>query len=273
MIIDKPVIIAIDRSLWKCISNLPPIGQVIIARADQVNMKIFYRVAWGLPARYLLGLAAMDHRSDGLTRMMVAFCGPVRYRHQQPAVLPEFMPRVDVLKTTGDYTGNNEYDPAVTQLLEDDERTRRIAGDILSLAASGNQVVVVSSRVDHLEKIRGLLSDQYKEARVVFGRTTKTQLDDILAAFNNKNIQILLTTTKTVGALKIDTRAQLVAVVAAPFKYRDTATSIVHLLRSGGPGRDPDRLIEYSDNSRFFTAALGYRLNTYKQLGLKVISG
>lgn len=257
---DAPVVVGIDRSLYRHWEKITA-GQLIVDRCDLANPKIFYRICGGRAFRYILGISRTDRREDSLTGMMTAFCGPVRcHVDEDPGW--HVRPFLTVYPVEGvDYTGVDEYMDAVNVLQKSDQRNRRIARDILAEAAAGARVLVVFVRTGHLEAVRAHLADQYENAGVVSGRTRPGVAADIVTRFNQKELRVLMTTTRSVAGVEVDPVDTVI--VAAPFKYKDTAANLVHRLKGGG------RLVEYRDSHYFLKGSLKRRMDTYRRLNVR----
>ncbi|MFW5930442.1 MAG: helicase-related protein, partial [Desulfosalsimonas sp.] len=252
----------IDRTLYKHLQDLS-VGHLIVDRCDAANIKIFYKLCWGVCSRYITGIAKTCRREDGLFEMMKVFCGPVRYRLcSGPEPGRRFLEIRSAAGGPGPDTGEGDYVALLDGLCENHDRNRQVAADILAETAEKRRCLVVSARTGHLETISDILSEQLRRAEIVTGRTKPGGKKSAEQRFNSGQSLVLMTTTKTVGALEVD-GADLVIVVA-PFKYKDTAANIVHLLKS------PGKIVEYSDRHPFFKASLKKRVNTYRELGVQV---
>jgi len=262
--VDAPVVVGIDRSLYKVFADIRA-GQLIVDRCDIANPKIFYSLCGAAPWRYILGVSAVDRREDGLDKMMRSFCGPVRYRMGKIGGR-QHRPVLSVFDSYAAYDReNDDYMALVSQMVGNSLRTRQIAGDILQYLASGLRVLVVSSRTGHLEAIGEMLADQFWSFDILTGRTGDSAKQAMEQRFGRPEAGVLMTTTKSVG--DIDAPAADVAVVAAPFRYRDTAAGMVSRIKDNG------RLVEYRDLHPFFEASLKKRIRVYKELNVDCRAG
>jgi len=251
------VVVGIDRSLYKCLDDIQ-VGHLVVDRCDTANVKIFYQICWAMATRYITGLAERVEREDGLTQMMALFCGPIRY--QVPEVKNHDTPPVlQVFHTETAYSGE-DYDSLLQQLCEDELRNKQITADVLSVVANSTRVLVVSVRTRHLTDISAHLSEQFRDAEIVTGRTKDGAKKRAEARFESGDICVLMTTTKTAAALEISPVDAVF--VITPFKYKDTAATLVRHVKSGG------QVFEYSDAHPFFKTSLRKRISTYKTLGV-----
>lgn len=260
--LDADVVVGIDRTLYKYQQEISA-GHLVIDRCDTANIKIFYQLCWNVASKYITGIAGRKEREDGLSDLMYIFCGPLRY---QLSAGPEPARRVLEIRnvSAGDASDSKEDDYLVLLdgLCGDLNRNHQVAADILAYTAQGKRCLVVSARTRHLKDISEFLSEQLRGSEIITGRTKPGAKKSAEQRFNAKEALVMMTTTKSVGALEIDPVS--VAVVAAPFKYKDTAANVVHLVAGGG------RIVEYLDSHPFFKSSLQKRIATYRQLGVQV---
>ncbi len=76
--LDRELIVAIDKSLYRHIDLLAPkVGLLVVDHCDRAHLNIFFKIVRKVASPYMLGLATAAKRDDGLTGLMTAYLGPV----------------------------------------------------------------------------------------------------------------------------------------------------------------------------------------------------
>ena len=147
------------------------------------SVTMFGKVLGMLAATHKYGLSATLHRSDGMIRATYALLGAIRHivpdtavesRIVRPKVIPvdtEYYPGQKSLN----YDGTLNYSGMISDMCEDMARTALIS--TLIACDPGESALVLSSRVEHLREILGLLPEWLKEkSAVIDGKmTSKTE--------------------------------------------------------------------------------------------------
>lgn len=265
--LDKNVVVAIDRSLYQHMDNIKDrFGFLVVDLCDAANLKIFYQIVWPLSCRYLLGVAAGSRRSDNLTEFMKQFLGsymvpcPTDDGRRSGGGKNPAGAELVVVRTNFEPAGD-EYEPVLSGVCDSKERTARIVADILScISVPSGRAVVVSARLRQLEEIQAGLMTNFRPAELISGKTSAKQLAQIVEDFNSGELRVILTTNKSLPGL--DVKPVPTVFVAAPFKFKETAASVVRLLAPGG------RIVEYLDDHMFCVNALKKRIGLYQKLNV-----
>ena len=259
--VDRTVVIGIDRTLYQFVPQLSEvIGFLVVDQCDLVNVKIFFKLVWKIPARFLLGVATVGKRRDGLTEMMKQFLGSSISTVQPPEGSPDRPIQVAVEKTG--FSGSHETaDEAISAVCADRDRTRRIFGDLLPLVADGQKIIVVGPRIRQLQEIQALLMKNYRPSETITGQATEKEIAQVCAGFAAGDIPVVCCTTKTVSGLPIENADAVV--VAGPFRSMDTASVLARMIRSGG------MVYEYEDDNPALKGLLSARLSFWRKLKMK----
>ena len=139
--------------------------------STQVTM--LYKVMNSLAARYKYGLSATVHRSDGMIKSTFAVLGPVAYRVPDEAVADKTMQVRVLRRDTGiqtsrcclDTDGTLKYNSLLEYLTGNQERNEMIVQDLS--CQKGHACLVLSSRLEHLRTIRGMLPAEIRKRSVM----------------------------------------------------------------------------------------------------------
>lgn len=261
--IDNQIVIAIDRSLYPHIESLKSnFGFLIIDRCDIANMKIFYRIVWHHPARYLLGIAHSKKHHGGLTDMMTAFLGDFRGEISGPDDSLS-MPDVISVETGINFTAS-EYDQILKEMCEHQSRNDLIVMDILAAAASKKRVVVVAARIAHLNRLAEAVEKNYRSTGIITGKLSKNALAEVIDKFRSGDISVVFVTTKSIPADMLPPGNDVF--VVSPYKYQDTTEQLVRC----AAGQRPGRIVDYVDAHPFTQASWSKRRLSYNRLGLNI---
>ncbi len=105
----------------------------------------------------LIGGSGSPRRSkdDGKTEAIFFYLGEVIAKH----MMPQVKPKVEVIRTGAKIPITANYHEMIDTLIEDDSRNKLIVGLAVGEAMSGHQVIILTKRVAHCERLLGLLPD------------------------------------------------------------------------------------------------------------------
>ena len=147
-------------------------GLVIVDECHHVPAVTFERVVREMPVRHWLGLTATPYRRDHLERLITMYCGAERYRMAPDHDEHLRVERVLVTHATGHEQPDDEevgIQAVFRALVEDEERSRQICGDIAAAVEAGRNCLVLTQWTEHLEALSGELQRLGIEAIVMRG--------------------------------------------------------------------------------------------------------
>ncbi len=147
-------------------------GLVIVDECHHVPAVTFERVVREMPVRHWLGLTATPYRRDHLEKLITMYCGAERHRMTPDHDENLRVERVLVTHPTGhEQSGDEELSiQAVFRgLVEDDERSRQICGDVAAAIEVQRNCLVLTQWTEHLEALSGELHRLGIEAIVMRG--------------------------------------------------------------------------------------------------------
>ena len=141
-------------------------GYLIVDECHHLSARSFEMVARRAKAKFVTGLSATVGRKDGHHPIIFMQCGPVRHRvdaKTQAAARP-FTHHVLVRPTGFRAMAEINQDPRAEfhQLYEalrnDEKRNQMICGDVVSAVGEGRSPLVLTERIEHLQRLAQLLS-------------------------------------------------------------------------------------------------------------------
>lgn len=266
--LDKPITVAIDRSLWRHLGDPTiRIGQVIIPKADSANPKIFRKTVGESNARYVLGLCDAP-RNDGLSGLMAAFCGPVLYQvtGSESAQSRGGGGEVWPVKTGWKYAYQDDFQQMISEMVSSHSRNATILTDLCyQLASEDVRAVAVSDRLDHLSTIQNLLSDQTLPSGRISSMTHPDDERRMIKGFNTGRLKLLLVSSRSLNALSKARKINRLFILT-PISGGQILALLLSFLGSDSV------IYEYIDEPELLINSYRRRLKFYRERGFKEIS-
>ena len=174
-------------------------GCVIVDEAHHVAAPSWEAILNVIPARYRFGFTASPTRADSMHPAMRHIIGPVIHRQKftSPVKLTVKPVRTN-FKTM--YRGSWDWTKMVTRLVQDDERNTLIARKVDAEIEKGNSVLVLSRRIEHLERVAGIMRS---DSEILTGSRSRKDRRDILDDFRAGNVRCVLATQLADEALDV----------------------------------------------------------------------
>lgn len=175
-------------------------GALIADEAHHVSAPSWEAVINACPARYRFGFTASPTRADGMHPTMKFIIGPIIHRTKfSSSVKLEVIP----LKTKfyAPFRHKGDWTNLVSKLVTDDQRNKLIAKVADSEIEKGNSVLVLSRRIEHLERIAALMRND-TEILAAASRSKKDR-KSVLENFRNGTVRCVLATQLADEALDV----------------------------------------------------------------------
>lgn len=225
-------------------------GHVIVDECHHVSADSFEAVLKAVHARYVLGLTATPVRRDSQQPVMFMLCGPIRHvaplAPGAPQVLEVFPHR---LTTAVDMPADAPIQDVFGRLVNDGQRTGRIAADITAQYRQGRKVLVLTERTNHLENLRQALGASVQPLFVLHGRLARKERAAQLAALNalaDDVPRVVLATGKLIGE-GFDHPALDTLVLALPISWKGTLQQYAGRLHREHASKSSVRVLDYVD--------------------------
>tara|TARA_Y100000310_G_scaffold206421_1_gene206836 strand:- start:437 stop:1900 length:1464 start_codon:yes stop_codon:yes gene_type:complete len=136
-------------------------GMIISDECHRIGAQTWSDLVPRFTARWRVGLTATPRRKDDAEMVFFTHIGPIIYRAQTSALVPE----VRVLETQARLKGKRMYGrfkPAdslshtevLGQLVENSDRNRLIAEVVARAVSNGRKVMIISERLKHLDSLK-----------------------------------------------------------------------------------------------------------------------
>ena len=257
------------QTLVRLAGPLPQFGVVIVDEAHHTPATTFTAVLRRLRPRYLYGLTATPEREDGMTPVMYAHLGPVRYtvdRQHLVELGQSLTPRVVQVQTRC-WTDESEFGRMVNALTSDAKRDAIILREVLLRAkASPHPQLVLTSRVEHAETFAAACRDAGLRAMAVTGQTRER--DAALDAVRMGSVDVLVATQLADEGLDIPTLDTLH--LAAPSRAAARVEQRVGRIMRPAPGKSTPVVYDYVDDDSLMISQWRSRMRVYRNLGVKL---
>jgi superfamily II DNA or RNA helicase len=209
-------------------------GHVIIDECHHISAVSFEQVVRRCKAKYFTGLSATVARKDGHHPIIFMQCGPVRFRVSDKSQLRKRPFKHTVFVRPTDF----RLPPHVSDapllpiqelydlLAKDDLRNRTIAGDVIRAVEKGRFPLLLTERLEHLERIHTLLDGKISNLFILKGGMGKKQrknLFDRIKDLSPGESRVLLATGRYIGEGFDDDRLDTLF-LALPISWRGTLT-------------------------------------------------
>jgi len=163
-------------------------GQLIVDECHHVSARSFELAVRRAKAKFITGLSATVGRKDGHHPIIFMQCGPVRHRvdAKAQAALRPFTHHV-LVRPTGFLAEASDPDPRAEfqqlygALWNDERRNQMICADVVSATKEGRSPLVLTERIEHLQCLARLLSQEIPRLILLQGGQSKKALAAALA--------------------------------------------------------------------------------------------
>ena len=221
-------------------------GHLVVDECHHLSAHSFELVARRAKAKYITGLSATVARKDGHHPIIFMQCGPVRHKvdaRQQAAERP-FTHEVLVRPTGFTPAGEPETDKRAEfqricdAVIHSESRNRMIIAEVISAVNAGRTPVVLTERIEHLEKLASGLRPHVAHVIALQGGMGRKSLGSALEqlkAIPESEPRVIVATGKFLGEGFDDSRLDTLF-LTMPVSWRGTIAQYVgrlHRLHAG----------------------------------------
>lgn len=220
-----------------------------------------------MPAYFRFGFTASATRADGMEPAIKYIIGPVI--HKQKFSSPVDLKVVPV-KTNFKYMyrGHWDWTRLIERLVKDDGRNRQIAEIADREIRKGNSVLVLSRRIEHLERISERMSE---ESEILTGKRSKKDRERILRGFTNGRVGAVLATQLADEALDVPRLNRIMLV--HPGKHEGKLVQQIGRAIREFPTKKDARIYDLVDfRVGILRRQWNQRKKAYKKIGISVKS-
>lgn len=174
-------------------------GALVADEAHHVSAPTWEAVINGCPAYFRFGFTASLTRADGMQPTMRFIIGPIIHRQKfSSPVKLTVIPKRTEFRTL--YRGHFDWGKLLDDLISNDKRNKQIAEVVDGEIAQGHSVLVLSRRIEHLERIAEAMSS---DSEILTGKRSKADRRELLTKFRSGELRCLLSTQLADEALDV----------------------------------------------------------------------
>lgn len=289
---DKDIVIAMLQSVSLIDydkSVFSDFGCVIYDEAHHIAAKVFSKSLQKVGSLYTIGLSATPNRSDGLTKVINWYLGPVMYklvRKGDNKVL------VKIFNYTSDHVLFKEKkrwvkkrlrpntQGMITNMHKINERNRFII-DILNIIKKDRKTLVLSARRDHLTKLKNIMDKGLKDEKNNYVKTAyyvggmkehELKLSEganiIFATFEmaKEGLDIPSLNTLIIATPQANIEQAIGRILRKPIKNGDIPPLVIDIID------ELSKFSDWGDNRRKFYEKNRYTIDFYQVFNDKLIS-
>lgn len=250
-------------------------GVVICDEVHHAPVRTWTEVVRRFPARHRYGTTATDFRADQLEPLMFATIGyrvaTVTYEELYEAgyLIPPEVRLVD----TDFASRNTNYQQLIRTLVEDEDRNELIVDKLLK--ARNHYNLILSSRIDHLERIRDRLIERAPvledKVRTLIGKKTRRERRQTLKEMSNGEINFIFATQLADEGLDVPILDRLHLVY--PSRSMGKIMQQCGRIQRIHPNKTKGIVYDYVDSANgIFARQSDERLKTYKRMKANIVS-
>ncbi|WP_164668006.1 TOTE conflict system archaeo-eukaryotic primase domain-containing protein [Virgibacillus doumboii] len=249
-------------------------GQIIVDECHHISAFSFESVLKKAEAAYVHGLTATPTRKDGLHKIMTMQCGPIRYTvsaKDQAKVRP--FEHVLVPRFTSFKTNEEKIQAVYSSLVKDEKRNEMIFNDVLEELDNGARPVILTERVEHVEKLNQQFRGFAKNIIVLTGGMNKKDEESRLKkleSISDDEERLVIATGKYIGE-GFDNNRLDTLFLAMPIAWKGTLQQYVGRLHRLHDDKNVVKVYDYVDHRvRVLKSMFEKRLKGYKSMGYRL---
>jgi len=260
-------------SRYKNIADLSDtFGTVIIDECHHIPAKTFREVIAHLNPQYLYGLTATPKRKHNDEQLIFVYIGDILatmdavYQPNSENIVGKKKAPEIIIRETGleiPFQWKTDRFQLLAKIISfDTTRNRLVASDIIAQVTSGNKVLVLSERKEHLE-ILALCLKGHCETILITGDDSTPQRTSKLKQIHDGHYQVILSTGQFFGeGLHVEDISTLV--LAFPFSFEGKLVQYIGRLMHSA---NPKFVFDYRDSKiPFLERQFKQRKRYYKKL-------
>lgn len=269
----KPITVGMVQTLAK--RDLSEIrehfGQIIVDECHHTPASTFLDVAGAFDSQYMLGLSATPYRRDGLNKLIYTTLGNVAAEISSSDLQQagcRIKPEI-IVRETGfdfDYCEDADYQPMISELVEDPDRNELIVSDVIHESQDNvNLSLVLSDRKSHCEALAGLLRGQGIQVAVLTSDRSKKDREAIIRDVESGELKVVCATSQLAGeGLDIPKLNRLY--ITTPIRFQGKVVQVIGRALRVAEGKTDARIYDYVDHVGVLEASARSRAKVYKGL-------
>lgn len=252
-------------------------GQIIVDECHIISAVTFENVLKKIRPKYVLGLTATPKRKDGMHPIIFMQCGPIRYKidaKNQAKIRP--FAHVLIKRETNFFTKNTEFQEIYEELASDSNRNLQIFDDVLQSLEEGRSQIILTERLEHLEKLKSQFSGFAKNIIVLAGNMKKKDRKkelERLSTIPKDEERLVIATGKYIGEGFDDARLDTLF-LTMPISWKGTLQQYVGRLHRDYHSKIEVQVYDYVDEKVPLLKSMYEKLFAgYKAMGYVIVDG
>ncbi len=256
-------------------------GQIVVDECHHIPAFSFESCLRHAPVRHVLGLTATPYRRDGLQDIIAMQCGPIRHRiaprdrdaelgARRLALELRVRPTKFHIAADPDNAEGPSIQAVFRALVDDDERTVLVCGDVLAALAQGRRCLVLSQWKAHVQRLARRLRDAGTQPIVLQGGLAKKARDRLLATIQATppDQDLVVVATGQYLGEGFDCPQLDSLFLAFPMVFKGKLVQYTGRLLRPHPGKRRVTVYDYADSAVPVLHSMHTkRLTTYRTLG------
>ena len=250
-------------------------GHVIVDECHHVSAPRFEMVLNEVRAKYVLGLTATPERQDGHQKIIFMAAGPIRHKVKSSCE-EKFEQEVQIHQlydTPPLHLTLSEERPKITDayrwIMKNEERTQRIASDVINSIRENRHPIVLTERREHADMINNLLKESGIDSVILKGAmkaAERRRVDEHL-----HSVQAVVATGKYVGEgfdlPRLDT-----LFLAMPIAWKGSLAQYAGRIHRESDGKTQVTIHDYVDcGLPMLQRMFNKREKSYKSMGYTIL--
>ncbi|MCP3891554.1 MAG: DEAD/DEAH box helicase [Desulfobulbaceae bacterium] len=244
----KPVTVGIVNTVNKRVDDLwEMFGHLVVDECHRVPSSLFIDTVSEFDTYYMLGLSATPYRRDGLSKLIGWYMGEHRVKVDTKFLQKTgdiLRPKIIRRKTAFKYFYEDDYQNMISDLVSDPDRNLLISSDIKKQITKGGLSLVVSDRVEHLNRLMRISAPG---APVLTGKTPTKKRREIVESLEKGNTKVLFSTLSLIGE-GFDCPAMDSLFLTTPIKFSGRLRQVVGRILRPSAGKMP-KVYDYIDSN------------------------
>ena len=267
------ITVALVQTLSKHVQDVfEHVGFLIVDESHRCPSRTFSDVVTTFDCRFMLGLSATPWRRDRLTRLINYHLGPEIHRvDAQNLVNNGDICRAEVVTVQTEFKtrldASSEYSRVISELCEDPQRNKLIAGCAQREASGSSGItLMLSDRKSHCEALQTALSDIGLNSDILTGDTSIKDRKILTGKLLSGDCKMLIGTSQLLSE-GFDCPSISSILLATPMKWQGRVIQSVGRALRPSPGKDCARIVDFADNHvGVLRAGAKSRLQTFLRL-------
>lgn len=247
-------------------------GMLIVDECHHVASPNYQRVVSCSAAKYRYGLSATPVRKDGKEKIINFLCGPELIRVEENLFAKCTYRVLEFDGIFYPFTEKTTYAQLASILADNEERSRRVIEEAVSLYQEGRKVLLLTERVAHQNKLEEMLTNENVLIFNFQARLKAKEREEILSKISilpSNEPFILLANGKLIGE-GFDLERLDTVIFSFPFSWKAVVTQYIGRVMRRSPSKSHILLIDTVDRGNpILERMFRKRQKVYEALGFK----